>query len=698
MRGFFDARSVVVVGVSDAPENMARSIVVNLQEFAFDGIIYQVGHRGGHAFGRRIFKSVADLPDQVDLAVILVPAKNVPGVLEECGQKGIRRAIVETAGFEEFGPEGKAVQDQVVAVARKHGIRFLGPNGIGVVNLRNGLVVPFPRLKDVFARGRVSILSQSGGVGLSYLNVLASENLGLSKFASLGNKLDVDECDLLEVLVDDPDTDIIVLYLEGISDGRRLMDIARRTAKPILVHKSNTGKLAREIAASHTASLSGDDAVVSAALAQVGMARFDDATTLVNYLKMLPLPRLRGDRLAIVSRSGGHAVIAADACEQQGFRLARFPDSFLREIERHFRASVIHLTNPLDLGDLFDFDVYLHILEETLKLPDVDGVVFLHTYIAALESERSRALFRRIEELGFKHGKPLAICVATDFEEMAILRRTLPHPVYTEPDDAIRSLKMVRDFRHHARPAPAAMPVGPDLARAQALFGRCRAEGRAPGLGEALEALRAAGLPVAESRPATSAEEAVAAAASLGGPVALKLDAAEASHKSDVGGVRLGCLGPEAVREGFAALVAAADRAGVRGAPRVEVQRMAPPGGRELILGARRDPSFGHVVLVGLGGVFVEVLRDVSMRVVPFDAAEVDEMLRSLKAYPVLTGIRGQAPRDLAALRQCVLALAGLVQACPEIAELDVNPLLLGAEGQGALAVDARIALAPASS
>jgi acetyltransferase len=693
MRTFFDARSVAVVGVSDAPTNMARSIVANLHEFSFDGIIYLVGHRGGHAFGRRIFKSVADIPDQVDLAVILVPAPHVPGVLEECGQKGIRRAIVESAGFSEYGTAGQAIEDQVVATARRHAIRFLGPNGIGVVNLKNGLVVPFPRLKDVFARGRVSILSQSGGVGLSFLNVLASENLGLSKFASLGNKLDVDECDLLEYLVDDADTDIVVMYLEGIADGRRLMDIARRSAKPILVHKSNIGQLAREIAASHTASLSGDDAVVSAALAQVGMARFDDATTLVNYLKMLPLPRLRGDRLAVVSRSGGHAVIAADACEQEGFRLARFPEAFLREIEKHFRASVIRLTNPLDLGDLFDFDVYLRIVEETLKLADVDGVVFLHTYIAALESKKSRELFQRIEALGFQHGKPVAICVATDFEEMAVLRRTLPHPVYTEPVDAIHSLRLVRDFRHEARPAPR-LPDGPlDRARVRAILDACLAEVRQPRLPEALGLLEAAGLRLPAWRLVEGPDEAVRVAAELGGPVAVKLDAPEASHKSDVGGVCLDRLGAESVRAAWDEVAAAARRVGAAGPPRAVLQAMAP-GGRELIVGSRRDPSFGPVVLVGLGGVLVELLGDVSLKVLPMSAAEADEMIRALKGYPLLAGLRGQPPRDRAALREAILAVARLVEAFPEIVELDVNPLLVWPEGQGALAVDARVVLA----
>ncbi len=266
---FFNPRSLAVVGVSASDFNLGRRIAQNLQEFNFDGIIYYVGPKGGQTLGRRIYKAVADIPDQVDLAVILVPARFVPEVLEECGQKGIRRAVIESAGFSELGPEGRAVEAQLVEVAAKYDIRFIGPNCIGVINLHNGLSVPFAGLKDVFARGKISIISQSGGVGLDYLNVLASENLGLAKFASIGNKLNVDECDLLEYMIADEQTDIICMYLESISDGRRLMEIARRTAKPILLHKSNVGELAKEIAQSHTAALSGDDMAVSAALGQV---------------------------------------------------------------------------------------------------------------------------------------------------------------------------------------------------------------------------------------------------------------------------------------------------------------------------------------------------------------------------------------------------------------------------------------------
>jgi acetyltransferase len=692
MKGFFKPHSVAVVGVSDSPDNLGRRIVRNLHEFSFDGIIYQVGPKGGTAFGRRIHKSIADIPDSVDLAVLLVPARFVPGALEECGLKGVRRVIIESAGFSEFSKEGKALEDELLRIAAKYDIRFIGPNCIGVVNLLNGMVVPFAGLKDVFARGRVSIVSQSGGVGLSYLNLMGSENLGLAKFVSIGNKLNVDECDLLEYLIGDDETDIICMYLEGISNGRRLLSLARKTSKPILVHKSNIGQLASEIAHSHTTSLSGDDAVVSAALAQAGIARFNDSNTLVNYLKILPLPRLKGNRLAVLSRSGGHAVIAADACEQEGFGLVRFPEAFLRAIEKHFRASVIRLTNPLDLGDLFDFEVYSRIVEETLRLDDVDAVVFLHTYVAAVEGESSVALFRRIEELSFQYGKPVAICVSTDEEEMSKVRKTVPHPVYTNPEDAIHSLALVRDFDHQARPEPQLLGGSLERDAVDAIFDRCRRAGRDPLLDESLEVLRAAGLPVAEYRLVDSLDAALQAAIEFERPLAMKLVAAEASHKTDVGGVALSLRTPAAVQAGWEKMVQAARQAGVAGPTRVLVQPMVQDG-MEIILGARRDATFGPIVLVGLGGIFVEMFQDVAIRLVPVSEAEVDEMIRQLRAFPLLRGARGQAPRELSAIRSGILAISRLIATFDEIQELDLNPLLVLSEGHGAVAVDGRIGL-----
>lgn len=690
MEMFFNPKSVAVVGVSERPDNLGRRIAQNLQEFDFNGIVYLVGPRGGTAFGRRIYRSVSDIPDQVDLAVILVPARFVPGVLEECGNKGIRRAVIETAGFSELGDEGKDIEAELVEVARRHRIRFVGPNCIGVMNMANGLEVSFPTLKNVFERGAISIISQSGGVGLQYLNAMASENLGLAKFASVGNKLDVDENDLLEYLIDEGETEIIVMYLEGITDGRRLMDIARRTSKPILLHKSNIGALAQRIAQSHTASLSGDDAVVSAALAQVGIARFSDADTLVNYLKVLPLPRLKGNKLAVLSRSGGHAVIAADACEQFGFELTRFPDEFLSQIEQHFRAKVIKLTNPLDLGDLFDFDAYTQIVQQTLELPDVHGLVFMHLYVSAVEREVSRAFLKKLEEFSFAQGKPVAACVSTDEEELSALRLALPHPIFTAPQDAVAALALVRDFDHQARRESPLSQGEMDRDRIAELLDRCRREERDPLLDEALEIVAAAGLPVAPFTVVEDEQEAALAAERFGGPIVLKLISQQFSHKTDIGGVKLGLEDPAGARRGYEALAASARQAGLEGPVRALAQPMVESG-MEMILGSERDHTFGPTVLVGAGGIFVEVLGDVAMRVVPFGDDEADAMLRGLRAYPLLTGARGRRKRDVGALRQAVAAVARLVDAFPEIHELDINPLM--ALYDGALAVDARLVL-----
>jgi len=363
MNEFFNPKTVAVIGVSSSPDNLACNILANLIEFNFKGTVYEVGIRGGVCFGRKIYRSVTNISDHIDLAVILTPARTISGILRDCGKKGIKHVIIESAGFGEYGQEGQKLDKELLDIAKKYGIKFIGPNCIGAMNLHNGLALSFTAFKNVFRKGSVSIVTQSGGVGISYLNLLSSENIGLGKFASIGNKLNINENDILEYLIHDPETEIICLYLESISDGRRLMDIALRSSKPILLHKANIGREAMDIAQSHTASLSSDDAVVSAALKQAGIARFKDPETMLNYLKILPLAKVRGNQLAIISRSGGHAVIAADACGEAGFTLSEFDKSFIKEIEKHFRANVIRLTNPLDLGDLFDYKVYSKIIK-----------------------------------------------------------------------------------------------------------------------------------------------------------------------------------------------------------------------------------------------------------------------------------------------------------------------------------------------
>ena len=560
-----------------------------------------------------------DIPGEVDTAVILVPARFVPDVLEDCGKKGIHTAIIETAGFREYSDAGKQIEDRLVEVAAKYGIQFVGPNCIGVINMESGFCVPFPRLTPFVRKGDVSLISQSGGVGLSIMNHMAVEGIGLNKFVSAGNMLNLDAEDLLEYLIEYEGTRIIFIYLESIRDGRRLMNIARRSPKPILVFKSNIGKLGQSIAASHTASLSSDDKVVEAAFRQCGIKRVHDVTTLSDYMKTLRLPPLKNKRLAIVSRSGGHAIVAADACELAGFQLAEFAETFIREIETHFRASVIKLTNPLDLGDLFDLDVYHRIVQETLPQDNVDGVVFLHTSVAA-EHEETKRLIGRLEALCHQYNKPVALYLSASSEEITKYRRDFEFPIFTRIVEMFRALKL--NFKHTEKLTQASeKEIVPkfdvDQQNVHQLVSTAQHEKRDLLLDEAVEVLESYGIATMCAITATNAQEARKAADTLGYPVAMKLISEYISHKSDVGGVQLNLRDGSAVIAAYQEMARCIDKAypacGVDG---VLVQPMAV-GGRELIAGGHQDKQFGPVVMVGLGGIYVEIFKQAAMRIAP---------------------------------------------------------------------------------
>jgi acetyltransferase len=696
MQEIFYPSSVAVIGVSAKPDNLGRNIVANLIEYEFNGIVYAVGPSGGMIETRRIYRSVVDIPDHVDLAVILTPAQTVSGVLEECGQKGIRWAIIETAGFREFGEHGRQLEDEIVRVAEKYGIRFVGPNCVGAINMENGFCVPFPRLKRFIKTGEVSMVTQSGGVGMSVLNLLANEGLGLNKFVSVGNVLNIDAEDMLEYLIGDERSGLIFVYLESIKDGRRLMDIARRSTKPILIFKSNIGKLGQDIALSHTASLTSDDKVVDAAFHQVGVVRVHDATSLGNSLKILGLPPMKGRNLAIVSRSGGHAVIAADACELSGFHLAQLPEKFLREIEKHFRASVIRLTNPLDLGDLFDLNVYATIVEQTLQLEGIDGVVFLHTSLSEMENQTSRFLLERIMKLVEQYRKPVAYYISTAAQEVGYLKQNYNFPVFTQVVETIRALQMSNYYYSQSQQVHAPkekLAFDANQVAIRKLIRAARAERRDLLLDEALEVLECYGIPTVRGEVAENVDEAQAVAERIGYPVAIKIIADQISHKSDVGGVQLNLRNGPAVAEAFIDMMdrihKAYSQVKIDG---VLVQPMVT-GGHELILGGRQDAQFGPVVMVGLGGIFVEVLDEVMLRVTPISRREAQEMIENLRGYPILKGARGHKPSDVESVVDVLLRLSHLLTDFPEIKELDINPLRVFHEKEGCRALDARMIL-----
>jgi acyl-CoA synthetase (NDP forming) len=706
MDKIFYPNSIVVIGVSERPSNMGRNIVANLLDFGYKGEIHIVGQREGVVFGHRIRTSIEELPQGIDLAVILTPAPTVPDLMDACGRQGIRRVVIESGGFGEFSPKGRELGERLHAVARKWGIRFVGPNCISVINTDSGVCLPFVRLqRHTLKKGRVSVVSQSGGITIVYIGLFSSVGLGISKAISMGNKLDLDETDYLAYLLEDEDTDIICLHLESVVDGRRLIELAHSSPKPILLHKTNVGQASAHIAQSHTAALANDDRIVSAAARQAGMIRARNFRTIVNYAKGFSLPPVKGNTLVAISRSGGRAVVAADMAAAFGFDLYPFPPDFREKVKGFFRAKVIEPTNPLDLGDLFDFGIYVNILEECLKIEDVDAVLMAHAYSSLLERKGGHRLAHAVRELATKYNKPVALCPFSEGEEVLSLKKALEYPTFSEIDEAMEALAISRD-RHRwlqKQTEMASPPLTPPQRRG-ALGSSLQGRNGLLMTHQALEICQGYGIPVAEWATASSPEEALEAAERLGYPLALKVLSPHISHKSDVGGVALGIEDEEGLKQACREMLNRVMVGRFSIAARQEempdtpssilhgflLQKMVSDG-REVILGGKQDPSFGPVVMFGLGGVYVEVFDDVAFRVAPLTREDAEEMIAEVKSSRLLRGIRGEKPSDVEAVADCLLRLSQLLQDFPAIAEVDINPLIVMEEG--AVAVDARIVL-----
>ena len=682
---FFYPRNIAVIGVSPEKTNLGKNIVLNCLTFGFGGEILPVGLSGGVAFGQRIYRSLDEIDREIDLAVILTPARTIPGIIEQCGRKGIKHIVIESSGFSELSEEGQPLEKACVDVAHRYGIRFIGPNGIGVTNFENGLALSFMPLRTDLSLGPVSIMAQSGGVGLSYLGFMADENIGINKFISIGNKLNVDENDLLGYLIRDPGTKIILMYLEGFTNGKRFVEVASRSEKPILVYKSNRFETSSRIAHSHTAALFSDDKLVDFALGQAGCIRINTLDDAIDYIKSQTFPPLKGNRLAVVSRSGGHAVIATDACDYYGFQLAHLPADFLKSFESRFRAHVIRLQNPLDLGDLFDLDFYEHIVNEMLKREDVDGVLLVHGYRRGFEQESSRMLLKKVEQLVEKYRKPVATVIMTEAVEKDYLKKNLKIPIFSAPENAMRAFHLSYQWSSRKPRSLATHEVGPmDKDGADPILENGQKRGHLL-LGEALELLKCYGFPMPAYGLARSETEALQLWRSLQGPVALKIHSPHIAHKSDRGAVRLNLDSAADIRKGLLDLQSI-------GGPGTEVlvQSMARKG-RELILGGKQDPTFGPVVLFGLGGIFVEVLEDVVWHLAPFGFDEANRMIQKIRGAKVLRGVRGEAPYDIEATAELLVRLSQLLADYPTIQEIDINPVMVFQSTGGAQALDARV-------
>ncbi|MBM4373017.1 MAG: acetate--CoA ligase family protein, partial [Deltaproteobacteria bacterium] len=613
----------LVVGVSPGPRNMARNIVDNLLRFRFGGRIHLLGRTPGFYAGHPIHTNFDALPDGIDLAVLLTPAELVAETLDACGRKGIRQAVVESGGFAELRGDREGPDAEILAVAARHGIRFVGPNGLGVISRATGLVTPFMPMDDLPRPGDISLLAQSGGVGVTYLGALYAENLGLDRFVSLGNKLCLDETDFLEHLSGEGTSQAVCLYLEDVRRGRDFFNAIRGFQGTVIVQKAGITAAGHRAAASHTASLAVDDQVVGAALHQAGAVRVRTMNGMIAHAKAAALPPMRGPRLMLIARSGGHAVIAADAAEQRGFVLPPLPENMALLAREAGRGHVIRTGNPLDLGDIFDFEVYSQLLELAVRSEAFDGVAMIHVFASEAETRASARLLDAARKLTEETGRPVYLCFVTVPQASLSMKRRSAHPIFDAPEpmiEAMADLRWACQWRTRSPGEPADGRGGPPPRLGEAPEGFLDAA-------SAWRLLQDRGFPVPAWRLVTAREDLPAACAAVGFPVVLKVDSPDVVHKSDVGGVEVGVENLSGALDAWdrihAGVGAAAPVARLRG---VLVQAMAPRG-REVFLGARRDPSFGPLVMTGAGGIHVETLRDVTLRLAPLTREDAEDAL-----------------------------------------------------------------------
>lgn len=697
MDTFFAPASLAVYGLSSKAHNTPKIIVENCLRWGFRGRLFGVNPATTeeNVGGVPVVRTAAQLPVVPELAVLLIPARYVPEAMEDCGRAGITRLAIQAGGFNESSEEGKTLAREILRLARQYNMRFVGPNGLALADTTSGLCLPFVPSYPV-RKGGFSLITQSGGLGIFLWNLLDNEQVGLAKFASIGNKLDLDECDLLEYFGKDSATTVIGLYLESISDGRRLVALAEQIDKPVIIYKANTSQAGSHAAMSHTASMSNDDAILDAAFARAGILRIHHLEEFVTTAKAFALPPMRGNRIMVMSPAGGLGVAMADLCERHGFAFADPGPSFYEDLAGLANAGIIRLNNPLDMGDLYQIDKYPLIFSHVLGNDQVDGAIFASQQprMPPGGTDVFTAMFNTDLTLGIagairSSAKPLALSLYGDGPLLAATKQQSTLPVFNGPEEAIKALKRQRQF--HARKACGMFAPDPAIGNLQTEHAKAWLQQHQGIVGEkGLELLEYYGIPSPPSEVAQTVEEAVASAKRLGFPVALKVVSPEAVHKTEVGGVLTGVVDIDGVVTGFTRIRENLERShpGAR-FEGIRVMALAPPG-HDLFIGGLRDPAFGPVVMFGYGGILVELFRDVERVLCPSSQAEIEEKIARLQAAKIFAGVRGRPPVAPTPFVQSILALTHLMANHPEVIEVDVNPIRLLDQG-GVLALDARL-------
>lgn len=690
----FAPQSVAVVGASPDATRLGHRVLKNIVDNGYAGAIYPIHPTADQVLGHRAYPSVLAVPDPVELAVLVIPPQFVLGVVEECGKKGVQGLIVITAGFKEVGGEGTKLEHALIELVKQYNMRMVGPNCLGVIDTISKLNASFAALMPL--QGEIAFMSQSGAICTAILDWSKSANIGFSRFVSLGNKGDVDEVSLLEAWGDNPENKVILAYLEGISNGPGFIQVAREVTKktPVIAIKSGTTDAGTRAISSHTGSLAGSESAYESAFNQSGIIRARTMEQLFDFALIFAYqPLLTGPRIAIVTNAGGPGIIATDAIERAGLKMAEFTPETVSELKANLPPTA-NVYNPIDVIGDAKADRYRVGIKAALADPNVDAVLVLFTPQAGSESLET---VEAMAELSANQPKPIVASFMGAWSIGPALELLNKHkiPNYEFPERAVAALAAMWQHREwREKPALTYAQYDVDKAKVRALFDEVRASGRVElGEIEARDVMSAYGMKLPESHLARSPEEAAEIGAQIGFPVVMKVSSPDILHKSDIGGVKVGIQDAQAASDTYELIAYRARKyspnARLWG---VLVQEMAKKG-REILVGVSRDPQFGALIGVGMGGIYVEVLKDVAFRLAPLSREEVKAQLRSIRSFALLQGVRGEQQADLDMIEDTVLRVSQLVSDFPEIVEMDINPLVVYNKGEGAIVLDARIIL-----
>ena len=691
----FAPKSIAVIGASRKEGKVGHSVLKNLLQYGYKGKIYPINPKAEEILGIRTYSTIFAVEGEIDLAVVAIPSQSVPPILEDCLKKRIDSVIIISAGFKESGKQGSRLERELTEIIKNSSIRLLGPNCLGVIDTASSLNASFAA--GMPSRGNIAFFSQSGALCTAVLDWALEEDVGFSKFISLGNKADIDEVDLMLALADDPETKVILGYLEGIGDGVRFMEVAREVSrkKPVIITKSGRTEAGARAASSHTGTLAGSETAYEAAFRQCGVIRAETVEALFDYaiaFAYQPLPR--GPNLAILTNAGGPGIIATDAAENSILQMASFREKTVGKLRKELPANA-SIYNPVDVIGDARASRYEKAMKTVIDDPGVDSLIVILTPQAMTEIEQTaEAVSKSSSEVS---DKPIVSSFMGRLEVKAGARilRSGKIPNYSYPERAVASLEAMVKYRKW-KETPSGKTISFEVGRKKAkeVFSKAKEEGKANlTIEEVREVLSAYGFSLPRRAVTETSREAISAANSLGYPVVMKIVSPDILHKSDIGGVKVGINEKSEVARSFEDLISNAKRfmpeALILG---VAIEEMIGPG-KEVILGSSRDPSFGSLIMFGLGGIYVEVLRDISFRIAPLTFEDAESMIREVRSYSILKGVRGEEPSDLIAVREALLRLSQLVTDFPEILEMDINPLMVLPAGKGAVVIDSRLTI-----